>query len=34
MTINGVTHRFAVITPETTNDPADLIIYRRKGYGA
>lgn len=33
VTINGVTHRFAVITPETTNDPADLIIIAVKDMG-
>lgn len=31
--INGLTHHFTVITPETTGDPADLVIMAVKDTG-
>ncbi len=33
VTINGVTHHFAVITPELQDDPADLVIMAIKDTG-
>ncbi|WMJ85121.1 ketopantoate reductase family protein [Oscillospiraceae bacterium LTW-04] len=33
VTINGVTHHFTIITPETTDDPADLVIMAVKDTG-
>jgi 2-dehydropantoate 2-reductase len=32
ITVNGVSHRFAVIPPETEGDPADLVIMAVKYY--
>lgn len=33
VTLNGVTHHFTIITPETEGDPADLIIIAVKDTG-
>ncbi len=33
VTLNGVTHHFTVISPETTGDPADLVIMAVKDTG-
>lgn len=33
VTINGVTHRFTIISPEVTGDPADLVIMAVKDTG-
>ncbi len=32
ITVNGVNYKFPVISPDTENDPADLIIIAVKGY--
>lgn len=33
ITVNGTPHRFTVVTPETTGDPADLVIVAVKNAG-
>jgi len=32
VTINGQTYRFPIVSPETADDPADLVIIATKGY--
>lgn len=32
VTVNGVNYKFPIITPDTENDPADLVIIAVKGY--
>ena len=32
VTINGINYRFPIITPETEDEPADLVIIAVKGY--
>lgn len=32
VTVNGVNYKFPILTPDTENDPADLVIIAVKGY--